>query len=308
MQVARTVTLTIFVYVVDPAIATWFRKRMRAFVAKHPARLVLLDATGAQPTVQAQDASPAFLELAVADIDAETLRAYAHEQLIEDVPSILAWAGGMLGEDSRFVALDGLTDALLIDASRGNSSTLQLHALSTYVQSHPNRAVNDLSYLRLLPWQDVIAGFFDDRDAMDDLFALRSVEIAAGSSAEAYYLLGWLASRLDWRPHDKKTLRARDGNEVSFAIATSGIARRIHSVTLRSNRQIFTATAGQDDLHRVCLETDAPGAADGHWVPLQDISSLELFERAVLERSTLPLYHETLDLAHRIAMLVEGKA
>jgi len=59
--------------------------------------------------------------------------------------------------------------------------------------------LRDLAWMRLRPWQDMIANFFDDPALLGELFSIRRLHIASGSDSEAFYLAGWLASRLDWQ-------------------------------------------------------------------------------------------------------------
>ena len=81
---------------------------------------------------------------------------------------------------------------------------------------HADAVVRDLAYMRLAPWQEMIAQFFDDPALFEDLFSLRRLEVAAGSDAETTYLAAWLASRLSWSVVDRSDVPRPRRHTVAF--------------------------------------------------------------------------------------------
>lgn len=71
--------------------------------------------------------------------------------------------------------------------------------------------VVDLAWLRSTPWRERIAATFDPRPWRGELAAITSVEVRhrPDSAAAALLLVGWLGSRLGWRPG---TLMPLDGS------------------------------------------------------------------------------------------------
>lgn len=65
--------------------------------------------------------------------------------------------------------------------------------------------VADLAWTRLAPWQEMIARFFDDPRLSEHAYSIRRIEIKQASEtgarlgSELTLLLGWLATRLDWK-------------------------------------------------------------------------------------------------------------
>jgi len=60
----------------------------------------------------------------------------------------------------------------------------------------------DLAWLRSTPWRERVAATFDPAQLRGDLPIVSAVEVRhhPDSTAAALLLVGWLASRLDWRP------------------------------------------------------------------------------------------------------------
>jgi glucose-6-phosphate dehydrogenase assembly protein OpcA len=168
-----------------------------------------------------------------------------------------------------------------------NSSVLDpgdaaLRDLLTFAQEQPNVAVDDVAYLRLAPWQDSIALFFDGKETMQELFDLRRVEIACGSDPEAYYLLGWLASRLEWTPCAERQFCNRFGTQIDFTIARDGPPRRIRRVSLASSTTTFVAETDGPDAQAISLTVTGAIAHSPRFHPLTNIDLASLVERAIL--------------------------
>ena len=85
---------------------------------------------------------------------------------------------------------------MLLDSSGKVRGEEAIRELGEFLTRFPGVALQDLAFLRLAPWQDMIAQFFDDPALREDLFSLTALEIESGSAAEALYLAGWLGSRL----------------------------------------------------------------------------------------------------------------
>ncbi|HVS46517.1 MAG TPA: glucose-6-phosphate dehydrogenase assembly protein OpcA [Verrucomicrobiae bacterium] len=293
-------TMTFIAYVDDPAIVTWMHERTRAIVEKHPARLVLLDGTLDQGSHQTHAvARTEWVLLGTRGLSPEQLRSIAHAFTRTGVPTVLLWAGHRILDDPIFPALNATVDSLILDSSRIAPGVAQLAELAEYFAQEPRLAVQDLAYLRLTPWQEMIAQFFDEPEFADELQALEHVIIAAGSQAEAYYLLCWLASRLEWSPSGAHQLKNRQGKPITFAFQPEGGPRRVRSVELRSQTSTFRAQLEDDDA-TVCLSVDGAKKRAMRCEPLHDIAIVDLLERAILEPQTSDVYRATVEMVRAL--------
>lgn len=263
---ASAATMTFVVYVDDARIVDEARARAEALIAKHPARLVMVDASRPHGTP-------------------EELQSTTHARIVPDVPTVLFWAGKESVRDPNFFALNELADVLVLDSSRGSGDIESLRQLMQYFSAGPRFNVQDLAYLRLAPWQEMVAGFFDDAALVADLETIASVEITAGSQAEQYYLLGWLASRLRWRP-----------GTVACRLQAKGEPRRVYDITLRSAGSTYRATL-EGDGPVVCLTVEGAHARERHCETLHDVAIVALVEQAILRPGTSDVYRATLDAA-----------
>jgi glucose-6-phosphate dehydrogenase assembly protein OpcA len=309
-------TMTFIAYTGDPAIITWMRERMRTILEKRPSRLVLLDGTRDPRAHEVERIADAeWILLGTRGLEPEALRSIVHAFTITDVPVILLWGGERLIGDPYFLALNETVDSLVLDSSRitstsvahastANASTTKLRELIAYFGQDRRYAVQDMAYLRLAPWQEMIANFFDDRELIDDLFALRNVDIVAGSQAEAYYFLGWLASRLEWSPCGPKEFCNRFGSSITCSVTLHGEPRRIYSITLHSGNATGTETIFcaelQEDGQTVSLTVAGGKTRPQRHEPLHDIDVVALLDRAILEPKTSDTYRATLEMAGEI--------
>lgn len=268
---ATAATMTFVVYVDDASIAREAAERSQALVEKHRARLVLVDAT--------EDPS----------LSPEDRQAFVRERLVPGIPSVLFWAGKESIGDPNFLALNAVVDSLVLDSSRGSGGIEALRQLIEYFSQGRRYKVQDLAYLRLAPWQEMIAGFFDDPELAGDLRTIERVSIAAGSPAEQYYLLGWLASRLQWKP-----------GSVTYTLGSRGKPRRIYDVALTSAGTTYRAALQNDDERIVCLTVEGAHAREMHCDTLHDISVVALAEQAILQPQTSDVYRATLEAARAI--------
>jgi glucose-6-phosphate dehydrogenase assembly protein OpcA len=126
--------------------------------------------------------------------------------LVPDVPVVLWWPRGEPLADPRFVKLSSLVDRVILDSATFVSPEAGLVALSQLIGA--TTAISDLSWSRLTPWRELTAQFFDVPALAPHLAEIERVIIeyeaqpgAVTDRSQALLLVGWLASRLGWRPH-----------------------------------------------------------------------------------------------------------
>jgi glucose-6-phosphate dehydrogenase assembly protein OpcA len=111
------------------------------------------------------------------------------------------------GHQEAVDALLGLADVVLLDSVEDLDVAA---ALGRVAELAAQAYVVDLAWLRSTPWRERIAATFDPPYLRPALRQLSSVTVRhrSDSTAAALMLVGWLASRLNWRP---QALARRDG-------------------------------------------------------------------------------------------------
>jgi len=288
---ASTTTVNLIAFAEDPATVPRLRDRFSTFAQKHSCRAIFLDAT--RPASE-----PEANEMGVAGMPAEKLRSLVHDLLAGGVGSALFWAGRDLS-DPRFEALASLGSTVVVDSSRAGDGKASIQKLAE-IGASTDRFVRDLSYLRLLPWQDMVAQFFDDEDLARELPRIAAVEVVSGSEPEAYYVAGWLASRLRWKPCGRNELCNDAGDVIKVTIERRGDPRRVLSVILRSENCTFGAEVDANSPEIVCLTVSGKPKRDRRCAPLHDVDLVSLVEQAMFVPHNDPVFAEALQMARAI--------
>ncbi|MEO9264081.1 MAG: glucose-6-phosphate dehydrogenase assembly protein OpcA [Candidatus Baltobacteraceae bacterium] len=299
---AVTATMNFVVYFEDAAISGWIRERTRRIGEKHPSRVIVLDDTRA-PAVEAPDAGSArseWIEVGTQGCDGGSLAATISAHALPEAPLVLAWIASKISADDRFPALAKRAHTVICNSSVTDVGSNSLRDFIEFAGKHPGIDVQDLAYVRLHAWQDLIAEFFDEERVLEDLFKLRNVEITAGSEAEAYYLLGWLASRLEWAACGKERMCNREKETITFSIHRDGAPRRISRVALMTDSTTYTARVFDEDPNVARVEVTGTHPQRPRCIPLHDLDVASLIGRAILQTRRDPVFHETLTLTKRL--------
>ena len=302
-----TSTFNFIVWIDDPARRDWIRERAGMLSEKHPSFTLIFDNTGVREgdaTVMtgAPDPQEAFtvrgerVEVDVSGLDAETIAGYVTGLCASGVETILWWSGFKEASRATFFALLPLIGTLIVDSSGGLADDSALRALAGFHAEHKEVALRDLAWMRLGPWQDMIANFFDDESLLGELFTIRSLHIASGSDSEALYLGGWLASRLGWSATARNAFTDRDGKTIAFNRRREGEIRRVQSICLDSETSWYHGEVTEDPtVVRVWVEGEH--AREPRLFPLPAIDNASLLERAVLESGCDELFETALRTA-----------
>jgi glucose-6-phosphate dehydrogenase assembly protein OpcA len=211
--------------------------------------------------------------------------------LIAEIPTTLVWLGPVHVDDEVFTAMARSAQRVILDSEYTSAgSLLELERWSRGEEGRP--AFADMAWTRIAPWQDLCARFFDDsRTAYAPTITRVTVNQASEKGAklgsEAALLLGWLATRLEWRAARMGgvlRLRRSDGHDVHLQVGAvprpEGVApAALASVTLESEAAGVTLKGTIDrDL--------ASGAEMTGKTPDADILTwrLEVSGQAVLEQ------------------------
>ena len=289
---AAIATMNFIVFVDDPAHREWVLERALVVVDKHPARLIVLDSTDALNGVDISTVSHARgdsivinerVSIGVRTLDHATIISLIQELSVPEIPLILWWSGARLLQSRTFSGLAQQAATVLVDSSGMARGAETIHELGEFLTRFASVRLQDLAFMRLAPWQDMIAQFFDDPALREDLFSINAIEIESGSDAEALYLAGWLGSRLSWEPAGRDSFRDRAGKTIPFTKTEKGDQRRVISVVLRAGDSTYRAALSDHDESVVCLSVEGAKAKPKWHVPLQNITNTALIERAIIE-------------------------
>jgi glucose-6-phosphate dehydrogenase assembly protein OpcA len=297
----KTSTMTFAIFFGEGEGADWVRGRTRALADKHPSRVVIFDASKSEDerTVEPSQKRGEWIELGVRGASPQELEGALAQLELPEAPVVLLWIAETLSADDRFLALAPHADTTICSTSVARTDERPLRDLCVFVEKHPEIMIQDVAYIRLAAWQELIAEFFDEPACRRELLALRSVEVTAGSDAEMYYLLGWLASRLAWTPVDAQTFRSPTGN-VRYTMLRDGPPRRLTRISLASENATFTASVHPDDPNAICLDVTGSTACPSRCAPLHTVDLASLVERAILARTRDSVFLESLAMAKAI--------
>ncbi|MGZ3496207.1 MAG: glucose-6-phosphate dehydrogenase assembly protein OpcA [Vulcanimicrobiaceae bacterium] len=305
---ASATSLNLVAFVEDARLLEWIRERMNTIAQKHPSRTLLLDATHPESShavhSTAKEVNDTVLTqneeifLGVKDVSAEDLSSIVRALTVPNVKTVLAWAGSHITGDSRFRELTEIADSLVLDCSRADATAGSLRELMDWMASGKHPAVRDLAYMRLEPWQDMIAQFFDEAELASELPSISRVAVTAGSDAEAYYLIGWLASRLQWQPCAAHEFCNPQGQIIRVAFERQGEPRRVRRIVLESEHSTFTAALQEEPI--VCLTIEGQKARPQRCAPLHDVDVVSLIEKAILMPQGGELFRESLEMARAL--------
>lgn len=289
-------TMTIVVLFEDEAIGELARERIHALAAKHPSRVIVLDACrdGGLHRVEAGD----WVELGVRGSGPEMLRSAVCALRAPDAPVVLLWIASNIGGDARFSGLSEIAETIVYNSSLLDAGHAALCELVDYVDAHPSLPLADIAYLRLAPWQECVANFFDGKDVVE-LLDLKSVEIACGSEPEAFYLLGWLASRLQWTPRSANAMNDRSNGEVAFTIRREGEPRRVQRVALATSKSSFVAEV-DEGAETILLSVTGSNRHAPRYTAIKNPGIAALVERAILWGTNDRVFQQALAAAGQI--------
>jgi len=297
----KTATMTFATFFGDDSGAEWVRGRVRALADKHPSRVVIFDAAKSEgeSVVEPSQSRGEWIEIGVHNASAGELDAALTMLELPEAPVVLLWIAEALSKDDRFLALARRASTTICSTSVSRTDERPLRDLAQFVGEHPEIMIQDVAYLRLAAWQELIAEFFDEPECRHELQMLRNVEVTAGSDAEMYYLLGWLASRLGWTPVGPDTFASPTGN-VRFAMVHDGPPRRLSRVVLGSEDATFSASIHPDDQAAINLDVTGSTACPSRFAPLHTVDLASLVERAILNRTLDPVFADSLAMAKTI--------
>jgi len=127
------------------------------------------------------------------------------ELVIGELPKFLWWKGTPDPDYGLFKRLAALSNSVIIDSSSFNDAETELLQIQNLIEQ--GIGIADLNWRRLAAWQELTAEAFDPPERRAALKEVDQVTIdyEKGNQAQALMFLGWLASRLKWRPVSYQT-------------------------------------------------------------------------------------------------------
>jgi glucose-6-phosphate 1-dehydrogenase len=296
----HAMTMNLVVWNADAENRKWIVERAIAIGQKHPSRTIVLDASpqlhGAVVTTADDAASEqsALIEIGVAEKTAPEIAEIMHSLLVSDIPTVLWWSAPDIGPRTPFATLVAGADAAVVDSSAADGASTTLVDLVNFCSSHRGCAVRDLAWQRIHPWQDMVAHFFDDPHLREELFSIKRVHVVSGSDAEAFYLAGWLGSRLGWTATAHDAFADRNGNAIAFVHENAGRPRRVRSVALESATTTYQGERLVSDDLVVRLWAEGKYANGERLFGLQWVDGASLVERAILETAADEIFETAL--------------
>ncbi len=120
--------------------------------------------------------------------------------MIGELPKFIWWKATPDSDYSLFKRLADDSNSVIIDSSSFNNSEADLLRIHTLMEQ--GTPIADLNWRRLAAWQELAAAAFDPperRAALKEVDRV-TIDYEKGNEAQALMYLGWLASRLQWRP------------------------------------------------------------------------------------------------------------
>lgn len=184
-------------------------------------------------------ASPHFETITIrATMDEiESLSSLVSPLLVAELPAILWWPGGDFSRNPLFLDLQRVVDRVIVDSAQLGRDAAGVASLRHLIDTDEANApiVGDFTWLRLAPWRQLIAQFFDPPDVQESLATIDEITISYadtrsdGSSgfASALLTVGWLASRLGWEILDPLERRKTGGWSAPLRAQSGSRGREI---------------------------------------------------------------------------------
>ncbi len=248
--------------------------------------------------------------------------------LIGGLPKFLWWKATPEPDNAIFKRLSAACNSVIFDSSGFTEVETNLLRVQDLLEA--GTPVNDLNWSRLSAWQELTAEAFDPPQRRAALMEVDRVTIdyEKGNPAQALMFLGWLASRLNWRPthyeqevgdYDIKRIQfvAEDQRQVEAEIAGAPTAD-VGEISGDLIALRLTSTNPQADCTTVlcsetsgCMRMEAKGGAQAGLFQqvssLADQSAEELLSRQLQRWGRDMLYEESLAVAAQMLKLVETR-
>jgi len=224
-----------------------------AIVAANPCRIIALcPMMGEDTGVQAQVAAYCpvhkggtgnlicceYITLRGTEAALERVSGIVAALTIADLPTLLWWKATPDADRDLFQRLAATSSSVILDSSCFGEPEAELLLMQSLIEE--GIPIADLNWRRLAAWQELAAEAFDPpgrRVAIREIDRV-TIDYEKGNSTQALMYLGWLASRLQWRP---VAFLQEEGDYQIKRIKFAGIDERVIEAELAA---IPTADTG----------------------------------------------------------------
>jgi glucose-6-phosphate dehydrogenase assembly protein OpcA len=249
------------------------------------------------------------------------------ELLIGGLPKFLWWKATPEPDNPIFKRLAASCNSVIFDSSSFTEVERNLLRLQELIEA--KMAIFDLNWSRLAAWQELTAEAFDPpqrRAALADVDRI-TIDHEKGNAAQSLMFLGWLASRLKWRPtkfttetgdYDIKRFyfTAAEEREVEAEIAgiptasTGEVAGDLIALRLTSTNPAANCSTVLCSETSGCMRMETRGGAQAGIVnqvtSLADQSAEELLSQQLQRWGQDVLFEESLVVTAQMLKLVNG--
>lgn len=250
--------------------------------------------------------------------------------LISDLPVFLWWDADRLFESDFLKSMTGVCERLILDSRHWTSPPSDFPRLQSYIESQRDRlAVSDLAWHRLRQWRELTAQFFDapvfrtHLEHIDNVVVEFNCRAEEGSSIppQAYLLVGWLASRLQWSVNEAEwvdggqqfRLQTKEGRPVKVTIQSTQAHEDLcgHLVSFEISTAAEWATsfriAKGENVHIAQTEIAFANMPPyRRFVPLRIYNEVELVARQLEIFGHDPIYEESISMASQLLGALRG--
>lgn len=250
--VARAVVLNLVVHATREVHARRAAATIGRLAQRHPSRAVIVHADREPPpglpaqlamhgllpaTAAGRQVSYEQILIRARGDSAELLASAVIPLLLPDLPVFLWWTGTPPADRRPFDDVLALADRLIVDSADFARPDVTLPVIARLCAAGRGRfGVTDFNWTRITPWRELVAAFFDVPDQRVLLEHITGLRVGFAVDADgrdihpsqALLLVGWLGSRLGWRPTGALapseagglffTMRRSDGAEVQVRV------------------------------------------------------------------------------------------
>jgi glucose-6-phosphate dehydrogenase assembly protein OpcA len=168
----------------------------------------------------------------------ELLASVAAPILVSELPDFVWFTSSSFADSPLLGELVAIADRLIVDTSLVRDPA---RALKYLVDLEMKEAVDgslnlsDFVWMRLMPWRQMIAQFFDQAATQPSLDTIDAVTITYAGPDEngrsgltaGLLMAGWLCTRLGWRAPGEELVRSRDGWKLTLRAGARGRSREV---------------------------------------------------------------------------------
>lgn len=269
-----------------------------------------------------------YITLRGTAIALERISGIISELMISELPKFLWWKASPESEYGLFKRLSEHCNTVIFDSSTFINPEEDLLKIGQLIDH--DVPVADLNWGRIAAWQELTAEAFDPpqrRDAVMDIDQI-TIDYEKGNPAQALLYLGWVASRLKWRPvaykyeggdYDVKKVTFTNNENRTISAELAGIpladwgnvlgdliSLRLSSTNLQADccTVLCSETAG-------CMRMEAGGGAQA--CRIQQVTSLadqkteQLLSHQLQRWGQDVLYMESAKIAYEILQLSKSE-